>query len=106
MTFIYWAVGIFVIVFFLAGIRIIRPIGRGLIERFGKYKRFAQPGFNWIIPVVDRMIHINITERMVNAEPQEIITKDKLNARVDAQVYFKVKDNEQSVKVVVYFLII
>jgi regulator of protease activity HflC (stomatin/prohibitin superfamily) len=69
-----------------------------LIERFGKYKRLAQPGFNWIIPGIDRLILVNITEVMVNAEPQEIITSDKLNARVDAQVYFKVRSDEESVK--------
>jgi hypothetical protein len=40
----------------------------------------------------------NITEIMVNAEPQEIITSDKLNASVDAQVYFKVKSDEENVK--------
>jgi len=83
---------------FLTGIRIIRPTHRGLVERLGKYHRFANPGFNWIIPRIDRMISINITEQMVNAEPQEIITNDNLNARVDAQVYFKVKDDETSVK--------
>ena len=44
------------------------------------------------------MIQVNITEQMVNAEPQEIITNDNLNASVDAQVYFKVKDDEESVK--------
>jgi regulator of protease activity HflC (stomatin/prohibitin superfamily) len=48
--------------------------------------------------MVDRMFLVNITEVMVNAEPQEIITSDKLNARVDAQVYFKVKSDEESVK--------
>jgi len=36
------------------------------------------------------MIQVNITEQMVDAQPQEIITNDNLNARVDAQVYFKV----------------
>jgi regulator of protease activity HflC (stomatin/prohibitin superfamily) len=68
------------------------------VERFGKYKHLAQPGFNWIIPGIDRLILVNITEVMVNAEPQEIITSDKLNARVDAQVYFKVRSDEESVK--------
>jgi len=87
-----------VVVFFFAGIRIIRPTHRGLVERLGKYKRFASPGFNWIIPVIDRMIQINVTEQMVDAQPQEIITNDNLNAKVDAQVYFKVKDDEASVK--------
>ena len=85
-------------VFFLLGIRIVRPTYRGLIERFGKYNRFAEPGFNWIIPFVDQMYRINVTERMVDAEPQEIITNDNLNARVDAQVYFKIKPDELSVK--------
>jgi regulator of protease activity HflC (stomatin/prohibitin superfamily) len=83
----------FVAMYFVAGVRLVRPTSRGLIERFGKYQRLAQPGFNWIIPGVDRLILVNITEVMVNAEPQEIITSDKLNASVDAQVYFKVKSD-------------
>lgn len=89
---------IFLLILFSTGIRIVRPTQRALIERLGKYRKFAQPGFHWIIPVIHKMIKINVTEMMVNAEPQVIITKDKLNARVDAQVYFKVKLDEESVK--------
>ncbi|MFA6321808.1 MAG: SPFH domain-containing protein, partial [Candidatus Omnitrophota bacterium] len=80
------------------GIRIVRPTHRGLIERFGKYNRFANPGFNWVMPIVENLYQINITEQMVDAEPQEIITNDNLNAKVDAQVYFKVKADEENVK--------
>jgi len=90
------------VMFVLYGIRIVRPTNRGLVERFGKYKRFASPGFNWVIPGVERMFLVNITEKMIDAEPQEIITNDNLNARVDAQVYFKVKSDEQSVKSSLY----
>jgi regulator of protease activity HflC (stomatin/prohibitin superfamily) len=90
-------VAILVILFF-SGIRIVRPTNRGLIERLGKYQRFARPGFHWIIPIIERIYRVNITEVMVDAEPQEIITNDNLNARVDAQVYFKVKDEEENVK--------
>lgn len=85
------------IIIFFAGIRIVRPTERALVERLGKYKRFSDPGFRWIIPIIDRMIKVNITERMIDAQPQEIITNDNLNARVDAQVYFKVKMDEASV---------
>jgi regulator of protease activity HflC (stomatin/prohibitin superfamily) len=88
---------IVLLVVLIKGMRIIRPTQRGLVERLGKYHRFASPGFNWIIPFMDRLITINITEQMVNADPQEIITNDNLNARVDAQVYFKIKDDETSV---------
>jgi regulator of protease activity HflC (stomatin/prohibitin superfamily) len=87
-----------VVLVFFSGVRVVRPTSRGLVERLGKYRRLATPGFNWIIPGVDRMILVNVTEVMVNAERQEIITSDKLNARVDAQVYFKVKSDEESVK--------
>jgi regulator of protease activity HflC (stomatin/prohibitin superfamily) len=83
---------------FFAGIRIVRPTHRGLIETFGKYSRFAPPGFNWIIPVIQRIYQVKITEQMANAEPQVIITNDNLNATVDALVYFKVNASEESVK--------
>ncbi|OGU83684.1 MAG: hypothetical protein A2W11_06860 [Ignavibacteria bacterium RBG_16_35_7] len=94
-----WLIIVAIVLFiFFLGIRIVRPTHRGLIERLGKYNRFANSGFNWIIPVIDRMYQVNITEQMVDAEPQEIITNDNLNAVVDAQVYFKVKDDELNVK--------
>lgn len=92
------ASGVVLILMFFSGIRIIRPTHRGLVERLGKYHRFAAPGFQWIIPIIDRLIQVNITEEMVDAQPQEIITNDNLNAMVDAQVYFKVKADEESVK--------
>ena len=96
----YWipAVVLLIAVFLLSGMRVVRPTTRGLVERLGKYRRFANPGFSWIIPIIDRMFKVNVTEVMVNAEPQEIITSDKLNASVDAQVYFKVKSDEENVK--------
>ncbi len=99
MQWVLWVVliGAAIIIFF-SGVRVVRPTHRALVERFGKYRRFGNPGFHWIIPVIDRMIQINVTEQMVDAQPQEIITNDNLNARVDAQVYFKVKDNEENVK--------
>lgn len=91
-----------VVFLFLVGIRIVRPTQRGLIERLGKYHNFANPGFHWIIPVIDKLYMVNVTEQMVDAEPQEIITNDNLNASVDAQVYFRVKSDEESVKGSIY----
>ena len=86
------------VIFVFSGFRIVRPIERGLVERFGKYKRFATPGLNWIIPVFEHMFKVDVTENMVDAAAQEIITKDNLNAQVDAQLYYKVKIDEESVK--------
>jgi regulator of protease activity HflC (stomatin/prohibitin superfamily) len=95
-------IGIVVFVFFLFGIRIVRPTHRGILETFGRYSGFANPGFHWVFPLIQKMYQINVTEQMVDAEPQEIITNDNLNARVDAQVYFRVKPDELSVKACQY----
>jgi len=100
MSYLYLIIPVLFI--FLIGIRIIRPTERGLIERLGKYHKFAIPGFHWIIPVIDKLYVVNVTELMVDAEPQEIITNDNLNASVDAQVYFRVKSDEESVKGSIY----
>jgi regulator of protease activity HflC (stomatin/prohibitin superfamily) len=93
------AVGIIIIVILLAqSIRTVRPTSRGLIERFGRYNRFANPGIIFLVPFIEHLIRINITENMIDAGLQEIITSDSLNAQVDAQVYFKVRSDEESVK--------
>jgi len=95
-------IALIIIIIFFAGIRIVRPTNRGLIETLGKYTKYAEPGFHWIIPGIQKLYMVNITEQMFNAEPQEIITNDNLNATVDAQIYFKVRPDEKSVKDSVY----
>jgi len=89
---------IIVIILLVLSIRTVRPTSRGLIERFGKYNRFANPGIVFLIPFIEQLVRINTTENMIDAGLQEIITSDSLNAQVDAQVYFKVRSDEESVK--------
>lgn len=93
-----WGFVIVLLMFVLLGLRVVRPTHRGLVEQFGKYNRFAEPGLHFIIPIIENLYLVNVTEQMVNAEPQEIITFDNLNARVDAQVYFKIRPDEIHVK--------
>jgi len=83
----------FIAIFFLKGIRIIRPTHRAAIETLGKYTRFQKSGITYIIPMFQKMYSVNITEQLVDVTRQEVITKDNLNCVVDAQVYFKVGDS-------------
>ena len=101
MFYVYAAIVIGILIF-AGGVRVIRPTTRGLVETMGKYTKYAEPGFTWIIPGIQKLYLVNITEQMFNAEPQVIITNDNLNATVDAQVYFKVKADEESVKNSIY----
>lgn len=95
--------GLIVVLAVLGGIvalalKTVRPTERALVERFGKFSRYCNPGLTFIIPFVDRIYYVNITEQMVDAAKQDVITGDNLNASVDAQIYFKVKDDEENVK--------
>jgi regulator of protease activity HflC (stomatin/prohibitin superfamily) len=90
--------GIFLLITFFVGIRIVRPTERAVIETLGKYRGFGKFGFNWIVPVFQRMMQVNITEQMAKIDSQEIITEDKLNATVDLVIFYKVKTDEESIK--------
>ena len=92
----YIVIGVIVLLF-LSGMRIINQKERGLVETLGKYTAFRQPGFNWVIPIFQRLRIVNISERMTDIEPQEIITKDNLNAKVDLVVYYQIKADEKNV---------
>lgn len=89
------AAGVIIIIF--AGFKTVRPTERGIIERFGKFRRLKDAGLTWIIPNIDKMYKINITEQMVDVLPQMVITKDKLNAEVDAVVYYQIVDVKASI---------
>lgn len=92
-----------VIVFvFLAGIRVVNQTCRAVVETFGKFSYYCEPGFHWIVPVFQSMITVNVTEMMSSIEPQEIITKDNLNARVDLVIYYKIKPSDKDVKSSLY----
>ena len=96
MNLILIGLGIFAFLFFLMGIRIVRPTRKMLVETLGKYSKTAGQGFNWVCPIIQKGIYVNITEQMVDVPPQTIQTKDKLNMTVDAVVYYKVEDVKAS----------
>lgn len=99
------ALGVVVLIILILlakGIRIIRPTHKAAIERLGKFQRIKDSGITWIVPFIDRSYTVNITEQLTEAERQEIITKDNLNASVSAQVYYRVRSDDQSVKDALY----
>jgi regulator of protease activity HflC (stomatin/prohibitin superfamily) len=85
------------LILFVKAVEIVRSTEVGLIERFGEYVRTLNPGLNFLIPFVERVVRVNMTETMVDVEPQTIITKDKLNVKVDGIVYYKVNDARMAI---------
>lgn len=74
------------------GMKIIRPWEKGLIERLGKYQRTADSGLTIIIPILEKMIKVDMREQVVDVPPQGVITKDNVVVEVDAVVYYEVTD--------------
>jgi regulator of protease activity HflC (stomatin/prohibitin superfamily) len=83
-----------VVVFFFAsaGLRIVRPWEKGLIERLGKYQRTVGSGLTMIIPFLERIQKVDMREQVVDVPPQHVITKDNVAVEVDAVVYYEVTD--------------
>ena len=76
----------------LKGVRIIKQYEKGLVLRFGKYQRTADSGVNIILPYVESLITVDMREKLINVEPQRVITKDNATVVVDAVIYYKVVD--------------
>lgn len=80
------------LVLLAASIRIVKQYERGVVLRFGRLVGLRQPGFNIIIPFVDRMTKVSLRIVPFVLEPQEVITRDNVTVKVDAVVYFMVID--------------
>jgi regulator of protease activity HflC (stomatin/prohibitin superfamily) len=85
-------------------IRILREYERGVIFRLGKLLGAKGPGLIFLIPVVDRMVRMDLRVVTINVERQEVMTRDNVPVTVDAVVYFRVVDPEAAVVKVVNFL--
>ena len=96
------AIAIIGIITFLSGLKIIRPTHRAAVETLGKFSSFKRSGIIFVIPIIQKLYSVNITDTLVDVEKQFVITKDNLNCSVDAQIYYKVGDDETSLKKSLY----
>ena len=86
-----------------SGVKIIRPFERGLVERLGKYHATVEPGLRVIYPYVDKMVRVDMRERVVDVPPQEVITSDNVVVSVDAVVFYEATDPQRLIYNVVDF---
>jgi regulator of protease activity HflC (stomatin/prohibitin superfamily) len=98
------ALGFFAVLLAAASIRILREYERGVIFRLGRLIDQKGPGLILLIPIVDRMVRVDLRTVTLNVPPQEVITRDNVPARVDAVVYFRVINANQAIVAVENFL--
>jgi regulator of protease activity HflC (stomatin/prohibitin superfamily) len=90
-------VAFFLFVFVAAGVRIVRPYQRGIVEQLGKYKETVDPGLRIIYPFFQTMRLVDMREQVVDVPPQEVITKDNVVVSVDAVIYYEPTDPQRLV---------
>lgn len=85
------------IVVVISGIKIINQYERGVVLTLGKYTGTREPGLRIVIPVIQRLIKVDIRSTPIDVAKQEVITKDNVSVGVDAVVYLRVIDPAKAV---------
>jgi regulator of protease activity HflC (stomatin/prohibitin superfamily) len=85
-------------------VRVLREYERGVIFRLGKLLGAKGPGLIFLIPIVDRMVRMDLRVVTISVEKQEVMTRDNVPVTVDAVVYFRVVDPQAAVVKVENFL--
>ena len=101
---VYVIIALVVVIVIASAVRIIQEYERGVLFRLGRFAGERKPGFNLIIPFVDRMRKVDLRVITMDVPSQDIITKDNVTVRVNAVVYFRVVDAADSVLKVLDFI--
>ncbi len=86
-----------VVVFVLAGIKVINQYERGVVLTLGRFTGIREPGLRVVIPIFQRLIKVDVRSTPIDVPKQEIITKDNVTIGVDAVVYLRVIDAGKAV---------
>lgn len=81
----------------LIGIKIFKEYERGVVFRLGRLVPFRGPGLSFVIPLVEKMIRVDLRTVTMNVSPQDVITRDNVSVKVAAVVYFRVLDPNSAI---------
>lgn len=85
-----------VVIFVLAGIKVVNQYERGVVLTLGKFTGIRQPGLRIVIPIFQQMLRVDVRSTPIDVPKQEIITKDNVTVGVDAVVFLRVIDAQKA----------
>src|SRR5437868_14803686 len=94
------AIGVIVVVavlIILSGLKVLNEYERAVVFRLGRLTPYRGPGVTFIIPVLERMMRVDLRTITLDIPPQDVITKDNVTVKVSAVLYFRVVDPSRSV---------
>lgn len=83
--------------------RILREYERGVVFMLGRLWKVKGPGLVLVIPFIQQMVRVDLRTRVLDVEPQDVISRDNVSVRVNAVIYFRVMDPEKAIIQVEYF---
>jgi regulator of protease activity HflC (stomatin/prohibitin superfamily) len=83
---------LFVLIALARAARVVSQYEKGLVLRLGRYRATVDSGFTFLAPFIEDMIKVDMRERVINIEPQRVITKDNVSVTVDTVIYYHVID--------------
>lgn len=92
---IFWLI-ILGIIILPSAVRITKEYERGVIFRLGRFAGVKGPGLFFIIPIIDKMVKVELRVVTMDVPPQEVISEDNVPIKVDAVVYFRVSDPQKA----------
>ena len=96
----------FLLLFLISAIKVAREYERGIVFRLGRlFPQPKGPGLFILIPIVDRMVKVDLRTITLNIPPQEVITKDNVPARVNAVAYFRIIEPKAAIVQVENFMV-
>jgi regulator of protease activity HflC (stomatin/prohibitin superfamily) len=96
----------FVVLYAIAAIKVLREYERGIVFRLGRLLPQPKgPGLIFLIPIVDRMVRVDLRTITLNIPPQEVITKDNVPVRVNAVAYFRIVQPQDAIVQVENFMV-
>ncbi len=72
--------------------RVVAQYEKGLVLRLGRYRTTVDSGLTFLVPAIEGMLKVDMRERVINVEPQKVITKDNVSVTVDAVIYYRIID--------------
>jgi len=95
---------IVVVLLIISGIKIIKEYERAVIFRLGRMVPARGPGIIYVIPLVEKMLRIDLRTVTMDVPPQDVITRDNVSVKVNAVLYFRVLDPNRAIREVANYL--
>jgi len=95
---------IIVVVLLISGVKILKEYERAVVFRLGRMVEPRGPGITYVIPLIEKMLRVDLRTVTMDIPPQDVITRDNVSVKVNAVVYFRVLDPNRAIREVENYL--